>query len=86
MKALGNLVAGLVMLAIVAAAGFGVWSAINPSDAKHARDRAIRSGQAILDAGKDGSSQGATEAAAEPEAARSKPKARTVLTRYYDED
>ena len=42
MRALIQLVVELAMLAVVAAAAFGLWSAVAPDKAKGARGRAIR--------------------------------------------
>ena len=42
MKALAQLVLGLAMLAVVAAAAFGLWAAVAPDRAKATRDRTLR--------------------------------------------
>lgn len=51
MKSLGQLLTGLVFLAVFVAACFGVWSAANPDGAKAARDRAIQTGQRLKELG-----------------------------------
>ena len=42
MKALGDLLVGLAMLAVLLAAAFGLWAAVVPDTAKAARDRTVR--------------------------------------------
>jgi hypothetical protein len=42
MKPLRDLIAGLLMLAVLLAALFGVWAAVSPEKAKGIRDRAVR--------------------------------------------
>lgn len=57
MRSVAELGRGLFGLAVLAAAAYGVWSVANPDRAKAARDRAVRTGQAIWDAGKPPQSQ-----------------------------
>ena len=42
MKALGDLLVGLAVLAVLLAATFGLWAAVVPDTAKAARDRTVR--------------------------------------------
>jgi hypothetical protein len=42
MKPLRDLVAGLLLLAVLLAALFGVWAAVSPDKAKGLRDKAVR--------------------------------------------
>ena len=42
MKALGDLLVGLAMLAVLLVAAFGLWAAVVPDTAKAARDRTVR--------------------------------------------